>query len=124
MRQVMTSLYISTHIYIIRKNKVVIVLKCSTMQHFYLLETKLSQAYHIDLKKMYVDCLLYANKYYDLIIIFMRFIIFFYFIFFCFVGTILLTFRSCLFPQAIDLSMILNFNQAISFFVICLKKYN
>ena len=29
-------------------------------------------------KKMYVDCLLYANKYYDLIIIFMRFIIFFY----------------------------------------------
>ena len=47
----MTFLYIHTRIYIISKNKVVIVLKCCTMQNFYLFETQLSQAYHIDLKK-------------------------------------------------------------------------
>ena len=38
-------------------------------------QTKLSQAYHIHLKKMYVYCVLYANTYYDLIRMSMRFII-------------------------------------------------
>ena len=88
-------------------------------------QTKLAQTYHIDLNKMYVYCVLYANTYYDLIIMFMRFIIIIIIIYFEIIFfTICLTFRSCLFPQGIDLSMILNFYQTISYFVICLKKYN